>query len=397
MKKLLSLLLILSSLLLLCACLGPVSLDEYGYVISIGIDPGADKKWYFTFVLQRELAETDTQNEGGASILSEQADTFDDAVTAVEARAPYSLSFSRTAAFIFGREAAEQGAASVLRELSFDSLKIRASAAVIVASGTAKDFIGGLSANNDSNISKIQTAVMLDSRKTGRVTVMSAARFFESCETGAYGFCAPLGVSDPDVITDMSEKKSEADGKDPLESTAPNAPVGGLSSYLSGTALFDGEYMTGVLDREQTMYLNLANGEFNTGTVTLETAEGEFTFVVTLLSMRRRLLSDPPEHVEISLSLSAAVHKAPYDADIALLDRIITCDLARELESRMLFVAALTKKAGCDALRMGQMVLLNSFGEAPIDADELRLSALKLEPCFSVAVINAESGAEGGR
>lgn len=391
MKSAVIFILILTFILPLAACLGPVSIDEYGYVISIGIDEGKAKKHYFVFALQRELTEADAQNEGGAVILAEEADGFDEAVAAIEARVPYALSFSRVGFFVFSGKAAQNGALSLLRELSFDSLKVRASAAVMISDGTVVDFLGGLSANNDANVSKIQTAVMLDSRMTGRVTVMSAARLFESLDAGSYGFCAPIGTTDPDIVTSMSEKKTEAEGEDPLEQAEPNARIGGLKTYLSGTALFSGLVMTGVLDREQTMYLNLANGEFKTGTVSLDTPDGEYTFVITLLSAKRRVKREEDSAVGIELRLAAAVHSAPGQVTPDTLDKVMTELLPSELEKRLSEVASLAHEAGCDAMRMGLTLLRGMRGTAPVPPNELRALALSVTPEFRLTVVNAES------
>ncbi|MBQ1817079.1 MAG: hypothetical protein II124_00440 [Clostridia bacterium] len=391
MKSAVIFILILTFILPLAACLGPVSIDEYGYVISIGIDEGKTKKHYFVFALQRELTEADAQNEGGAVILAEEADGFDEAVAAIEARVPYALSFSRVGFFVFSGKAAQNGALSLLRELSFDSLKVRASAAVMISEGTVVDFLGGLSANNDANVSKIQTAVMLDSRMTGRVTVMSAARLFESMDAGSYGFCAPIGTTDPDIVTSMSEKKTEAEGEDPLEQAEPNARIGGLKTYLSGTALFSGLVMTGVLDREQTMYLNLANGEFKTGTVSLDTPDGEYTFVITLLSAKRRVKREEDSAVGIELRLAAAVHSAPGPESPDTLDKVMTELLPSELEKRLSEVASLAHEAGCDAMRMGLTLLRGMHGTAPVPPNELRALALSVTPEFRLTVVNAES------
>lgn len=393
MKSAVIFILILTFLLPLAACLGPVSLDEYGYVISIGVDEGKTGKHYFVFALQRELAEADTQNEGGAVILAEEADDFDEAVTAVEARVPYALSFSRVGFFVFSRKAAENGSLKLMRELSFDSLKVRTSAAVMISDGPVIDFMGGLAANNDVNVSKIQTAVMQDSRRTGRVTVMSAALLFESLETGAFGFCAPMGMTDPDLITSMNEKKTEAEGEDPLASAGENSRIGGLKTRLSGTALFSGLTMTGVLDREQTMYLNLANGEFETGTVTVDAQKGEFTLVITLLSEKRCVDRSDPCRVSIELRVSAAVHSAPSGADSQAVGQVITGELPGHIEQRLREVWETANNAGCDAMRIGLTIQRGMKGQSCQEPEGLASLALSCVPEFRVTAVNADASA----
>ena len=54
---------------LLGGCLGPVSLDEYKYVSSIGVDKGQTETYAFTFLLQSEASDSSSQSAAGKAIL----------------------------------------------------------------------------------------------------------------------------------------------------------------------------------------------------------------------------------------------------------------------------------------------------------------------------------------
>ncbi|MBO6060707.1 MAG: hypothetical protein J6P98_01130, partial [Clostridia bacterium] len=376
---------------LFTACLGPISIDQYGYVISIGAEKGKEHEWYFTFALQRELTESNTQTEGGASLICQEADSLDEAVNAVEARVPFALSFSRVGFFVFSREIAEEGAVSRLFTLSLDSQKIRSSSALLISEGSVAEFMGGLSANNDANITKLQTAVMLDSRKTGRVVVMSISRLFEAAINRTYDFCAPYGILEPDLITDMDEKSSEAEGKDPLEDISLGENAGGLRSYVNGTALFDGVRMTGLIDREQTLYLNIANAQLDSGSLTVNTQRGSITVLLSQNRAKKRLLSLCPPRAEISISLNAGVHACPVDMTEAELASFVEIELPSLMEAKLNELFLVTKAANCDAFRLGMEAIKLTRTQYEWETLDFKSKLPELELDFIVSIHPSDS------
>lgn len=340
----------------LCGCLSPVSLDAYGYVISIAADRGADKKYRFTLLLQRELSEPGSEREGGASILAAEGDSLEEAVDAVEGGVPYTLSFARTNFFIFSSEIASSGDISELLSISFDSLKIRTSAFIAVSKGPAYEFVGGLSANNDANIRKLQEALMLDMEKTGMVKLMSVSRLFEAAGTGNYDYCSAYGEYFPDIKTDMEQKNDENEGKDPLESASPGGLTGGLKSRMIGAALFNGFVMTETLTREETMYLNLACGDLKNGAVAVKNSEGggETVLILTPKSTKREvaiLPGGPAARVEIKLF--AGVHSKPAGMSEAELEGEVRRLAEEQIREGLESVFGKCRAANSDAMRFG--------------------------------------------
>ena len=392
--KIFSAILLLFSLILpLHACLSPVSLDAYGYVISIGVDRGRDKRYYFTLALQRELSEPGTEHEGGAAILASEGDTLDEAVTEIEGGVPFTLSFSRTSVFIFSRETAESGDMEDVLSLSFDSMKIRPSASICVSECEAYRFIGGLTANNDANIRKLQEAVMLDQEKTGMVTLSPVSRMFESVREGGFDYCAALGECSDDIITDMAQKKAENDGEDPLKDVEIGDRVGGLKSYVSGAALFSGWRMTGSLTRDDTMYLNIACGSFENGSVTIpctggDGEEGSITIILSAMLLERdmRIEGGKPFAV-VKVRLAAGIHGKPASLTLEETEAVIEDTAARLVERRLHEVFMKCIEARSDAMRFGTDAV-KLFGSY----DAWRAYGWKshypdLEACFEVQIM----------
>lgn len=65
-----------TALLPLCGCLNPVSLDNYGYVVTVGADIGQKEKYEVILELQRESSNASDENEGGAIVLSVEAENL---------------------------------------------------------------------------------------------------------------------------------------------------------------------------------------------------------------------------------------------------------------------------------------------------------------------------------
>lgn len=376
----------------LCGCLGPVSLDEYGYVITIGVDKGKEKAYYFTFALQRELAEQDIQAEGGAIALAREGDSIFDAINETEGSIPYSLNFSRTNFIVISRELAELGALKELVGTSFDSLKIRTSSVVLVCEDRASEFIGGLYANNDANINKLQSALMTDKRKTGLVSFMSVSRLLEAATEGRFDFCSAYGVYDDGIVTDMNQKKTESEGENPLKDVKNGDPAGGLKSQLTGAALFSGWKMTGVLTREETMFLNMATGEFDTGVVTLDCSGYRIAILLKLERHRRivKVSADGETEASVTVLLDAAVHLKDESISSEEADRFITEDLPHYIEEKMNEVFLKCRAASCDAMRFGTEASRSFRSSAAWKNYDWKSRYPRLEPEFRAEVRNVD-------
>lgn len=378
----------------LSGCLSPVSLDAYGYVISVGVDRGKEKAYYFTFALQRALSEQNLDSEGGAILLAAEGNSVFEAVNELEDNVPYSLNFSRTNFIIAGRKIAEAGEIRDLVSTSFDSLKIRTSAVIIVADCPVSDFIGGMYSNNDANIGKLQSALMLDREKTGMVSIMSVSRLLEACSDSRFDYSTALGNYDPDTVTDTEQKKSESEGKNPLEDVETGDRAGGLKSFISGTALFSGWRMTGVLDREETMFLDMVTGEFENGVITLVydgEGEGRGSFVSVLLSLEKcRVAVNDDLSVSAEIKLTAGIHRKDERISSAEMDEWLTERLKTILEGRMNEVFLKCREAGSDAMRFGTKLIRKFRDYGEWERFDWRERYKSFEPEFSVTVLNAD-------
>lgn len=393
MKRLVFLILTACALFSCCACLKPVSLDAYGYVITIAIDRGREKEYYFTFALQRELGGENTESEGGAIALACEGDTIFEAVSELEGNVPYSLNFSRTHFIVMSAELAREGALRDFVMTSFDSLKIRPSALLVISEKEAGEFVGGLYSNNEANLTKLQTALALDKQKTGMVSVNSVSRLIEAGLTGCGDFCSAYGAYDDSIITDAAQKKTESEGENPLKDVKTGDRVGGLKSQIVGAAVFSGWEMVGELSREETMFLNMALGEFENGTLTLS-IDGKRTVTVLVSLVKTNVDIDPfasgaiPAAVEITLS--ASPHLKDPDVTDAELDAFITERLGGIISERLSAVFEKCCAAGSDAMRFGTHAVKRFSTAREWEGYGWKDRYPLVEPEFKVYVVNTE-------
>lgn len=338
--------------LALTACLKPVSLDAYGYVAAIAVDEGEDGGYYFTLALQRELAEQNTELEGGAILLADSGANIFEALSKMEGSVPYSINFSRANFIVMPSALAERGALHELAFMDHDRLRMRTSAAVVVTECRAYEFLGAMYSNNDANINKLQSALTLDSKRTGMARVMSLSRLIEAELTGESDFVTILASRDENIITDMEQKKAESEGKDPLEDVKPGERVGGLKAYMTGTALFSGCRMTGRLTRDETLIFNLLMGELEQGTLSAQTGEGRMTVALMNASSSSRA-SVSGGRLEIALEVRVFAEELMRSPALSeqTSEEFIENGLPAMLEERIISVLQKLSAASCDPLR----------------------------------------------
>lgn len=255
-------------------CLNPVGIDNYGYVVTIGVDKGQEKEYEVILELQRERSNEGGESEGGAIILSAQGDTLFEVINELSWGTAYQLNFTRTHVFVFSEELAREGKIEEFFSMSFDMLRIRQSAIIMVTHCTVKEFFGGLNANNNANITKIQDDLLNDEKMSGQVIMLDVATFIEACKGGRFDAVLSIGYYDENIVTDAKQKENSAKGDNPVADVKPGEKTGGMQSLTVGAALFDGWKMTGILDGHQTQFLNMGRGTFDTGNIVF-TLDGE--------------------------------------------------------------------------------------------------------------------------
>lgn len=304
--------LMIANLFAASSCLRPLSVERCGYVVAIGMDEGREKAYEITLELQRESA-GEAQDGGGSIILSCEARDIFDAVSELSSNTAYDLNFTRTHLFIIGQKLAEAGKLTEIMNMSFDVLRIRKSALIVVSRCSVRDYLGGLASNNSANIAKIQEALISNVETTGETAAINISLFLEAVNGGRFDAVAPIGDYDGKIITDTKQRSDAEKGENPISDAEKGSRVGGMQGITRGSALFDGERMCGELSPAQTQFMNLVRGDYKRGTIAYPLENGEAASLLVFPNKRSISVDVASEHptARVMLRLNVTIERDP--------------------------------------------------------------------------------------
>lgn len=312
MAAILAAALLASALVSAASCLRPVSVERRGYVVAIGMDEGSEKEYEITFELQREST-GEARDGGGSVILSCEARDIFDAVSELSSNTAYDLNFTRTHLFIVGEKLAREGKLKDILNMSFDVLRIRKSALMVVARCSVRDYIGGLASNNNANIAKMQDALISNVETTGESAAINLALFLEAVDGGRFDAAVPMGDYDEKLITDAKQRSEAEKGENPIADAQKGSRIGGMQGFTKGCALFDGETMRGELSPAETQFMNLVRGDYKRGTIAYPLKNGETASLLVFPNKRRISveINGGAPHARMTLHLNMTVERDP--------------------------------------------------------------------------------------
>lgn len=376
---------LLIALCTFCACLRPMSVERCGYVVAIGIDAGSEREFEITLELQRESV-SEAQTDGGSLILSCEARDVFEAVSILAANAAYDLNFTRTHLFIIGEALAREGRLGEVLNLSYDVLRIRKSALMVIARCPVRDYIGGLASNNTANVAKMQDALISNVETTGETAAINLSLFFEAVEDGRFDPVMPIGYYDESIITDMKQRDSAKKGENPIADAQKGDRIGGMQGITKGCALFDGETMCAELDEAETRLMNLVRGDYRRGTFAYPLENGKTASLLVFPNKREitvELGGEKPGAV-VKLRLSITVERDPGASIVSHWEAGERERLASYLSGELERVFIKCRQAGSDAMGFGRYASMRFFSTEAWEAYGWKRVYPSLEVRFEV-------------
>jgi Ger(x)C family germination protein len=294
-------------------CLQARSLDRYGYVLGIGFDQGERAPLCITLILQNTRSESENQSGGGFIVATAECRNLYEAIDTLSASLPYQLDFARTVLIVIGKELAQTdtGIRSVMG-ISFSQLRIRYNTSVFVAMDSARETMEGLKNELDPNLTKMQTSFETYARSSGLIPMTNLSSLAEAYETQTFDVLLPLCGTPGEgtrsgVVYDSAGRAEHGYLGGKLLVTSD------LKTELGGAAVMNGTRMTGYLDGQRTMLVQMCQGVFEAGRMQLQGENGE-QFV---LDLRRD--GAPRTAMTLSKTPRAAV-TVPLEGEIELPD-----------------------------------------------------------------------------
>ena len=343
MKRIFCIILLLP---LLGGCLRGVPLDRYGYVLDVGVERGDSLPYRFVFLLNEDTAVDGESggDRGQVSMVSVEERSLFAALDALSGALPAQLSFERTTLLAFSRELAEAGEMESLLDGALSRLKIRQNVRILVVEGDMGTALAGLVSQGDPSMNRLKANVTLFEENYGYVEDWGLARLREafSNETGdaLLPYAAPVGG--------------------PLQNDMVGGEVypylgggllgeGQLKTSLSGSAVFAGLRMVGVLSGQHTMLVLMAKGVFRAGHVRLPWGTGAVDLALYRLGRPKRSWTEGRFACEVELEADLE-DPLRLDADSRELIAAAESYLAEEMGR----VFQITARAGADVFEVGK-------------------------------------------
>lgn len=269
--KFLSVLLILSLALLVSGCNGAREIDDFAYVITIGIDPGPDKQFLITYRVA--VGQGQGGKGGGESestfLVSVVAPSLAEARNLLNSAIARSPNLSHTKAIIISEDLAKRGIGDMLGPL-LRFREFRGSVFIIVSQGPAKEFM----ANNKPKMEKLPSrwleSILESKQDSGYFLAPNLHRFYIRLKSlSGAPYATYMGINPLDLEPRPSGKKSAGEKK-PDYTSGEMGRAGGNPVEVMGTALFVADKMVGVLSDEDTRMVSILSGEFVRGFITVE-------------------------------------------------------------------------------------------------------------------------------
>lgn len=401
MKRGLKTLLLAAALLLAslnAGCIKYVALDEYGYVMSLGVDKGETQAYRFCFIVQIEGAKG--ENDAENVVLSAEGDNIYDAITTAEVSVPYLLNFGRTNYILFSEEIAQSGYITGFVDESFKNLGVRRSAKLMIVLDDCLDYCIGVISKDYPNTSKRQYSILREYTSEGLTPITNIAAFTQGVNGKRGDSILTLGATDDSIPAEDVPGSSKDNEIHPFDTTAGVERTGGLRSYYMGCAVFDGDIMKGVLNGHDTQLILMARGTFGSGRITLNI--GQTGSMVLLLKNGGKprislvLAAEPYMHMELKLQCS--IESGGGEMSYHEWDQSIKPMLEAYLEKELARVFFLCREMNSDAFELGKYAVMQFSSTAAWEAYDWKAQYAKTNAEFEVSLYieNEEINTIGG-
>lgn len=377
---------------LFSGCLDAVSLDSYGYVLSIGVDEGEAEQFNISFLLQKEGNTQESQTGAGSYVISAEGDDLFEAIRIAQAGLPFELNFSRVNFLLFSDTAASSKLMEEFLSFSFDIMKIRQSVKLLIVRGKCIDYLRGLSSSDHPNVAKRQYSYFRTHETEGIVMMTNHAVFREAAVGGVFDVILPVGEVDTSVTGDKGAASQEnALPVNEEDTTAGIRRTGGLRSYMLESAVFDGSRLAGFIDADDTEMILIATGNFDRGYITLRNAADTVVFVLMAAGKPDVFLQlgDEP-HASVSVKFYAEIELDTGNTAEQRWDETLKGELEAYLSEELSRVFLLCRELDSDAMRFGTHAVKQFKDRGEWEAYGWKKKYKSMTADFSVTVMLGE-------
>ena len=334
-------------ILLFCAmllgCMQSKNIDEYAYVLNVGVERGTTMPYLVTVLISVPGGTEDTKVEN--VVVTAEARSFSEACETLNAAYPSRLSFARASLLAIGEDLAKDGAQTAFLDFAFGKPDLWPNLRTVVVKPPIRDVFEGWITEADPSLRKIKTAVGDLANESGMAADIGYSTYLEAISDKRFdAILAYAGENEYGLQSDLvgGEAYPYVGGSLLIESA--------LKTSTAGSAVFDGDRMVGVLDGRHTMETLMVTDAFRKGVMCFSLPDGS-TFDVTLYRMRVPKIRIKNGKATVELFLEAdIIEPAHVSTDREELKESIK----EQLESELSAVLSALQKAGSDAMGFGR-------------------------------------------
>ncbi|MGL5514283.1 MAG: Ger(x)C family spore germination protein [Sporomusa sp.] len=267
--KMIALLLLLS--LFVAGCNGAREIDEYAYIMTIGLDTAPNNQYVITYRIATGRGQSNKSGESQEtsiiySFISPSRLEAESRLNAVTAQTP---NLTHLKVIVVGEEFAKQGVGDILSSM-LRYQELRDSVFIIVARGTAKELMEKNKPKTEKLPSRWLEMIMASNDETGYFLRSNIHSFFVRLKTTGGAPYASYAALNPLDLEPKPAGEREAGSRTAPYYAGNVGRSGGNQTEILGTAVFAGDKMVGILSNEESRAVAIMTGEFRNGYITLD-------------------------------------------------------------------------------------------------------------------------------
>lgn len=336
----------------LAGCFDAHEIDDQVYALSVGVDKGKYKKVRLTVQYptyksggssggssQKEPSGSKAKSaQSGSNVATVEAPTMLEAVDMLNTGVSRRITLMHTKWYIFSEEFAREGIDGYISGLE-RFRETRGSSAIIVARGTAEDFIKANESTIGDSLSKAIELHLMQSSTTG---FFPEARFYDFYFALFSPYRSPIalygGVNDLEPPYDVPADPESITSRQSL--TPGELPRSGVSKIeLAGLAVFNGGKMVGSMDAHEAACYMMITGNYNGGKFSIPDRHSPDKAIVFDIHKSRNprikaYFKDGKPRIDVNLNLESEVYVIQSRIDYEQLSR--QTELENQIEDYIL-------------------------------------------------------------
>ena len=369
-------LLILFCLIPLLGCMQSKNIDEYAYVLNVGVERGTTMPYLVTALVSVPGGTEDTKVEN--VVVTAEARSFSEAYETLNAAYPSRLSFARASLLAIGEDLARDGAQSAFLDFSFGKPDLWPNLRVVVVKPPIREVFEGWVTEADPSLRKIKTAVGDLANESGMAADAGYSTYLEAVGDKRFdAMLAYAGVNEYGLTEDLvgGEAYPYVGGSLLVESA--------LKTSTAGSAVFDGDRMADVLDGRHTMEVLMVTDAFRKGEMHFTQPDGR-TLRAALYRMRAPKIRLGHGTATVNLFLEADVLEP---TSLPMERNALKRFLAEQIEAELSQVLTALQGVDSDAMGFGRFRAKQFRSASEWEACDWKSEYRELKVTFSVTLM----------